>query len=276
VVAVDREQFDLCDEQAIRQAIQAIRPALVINPAAYTAVDKAESEPEIAFAINAIAPRIIAEEAAKVGAGMIHFSTDYVYDGNKTTPYVETDNVNPLSVYGHSKLIGELAIQSVGIPHLILRTSWVYGTHGKNFLKTILRLSAERDQLKIVDDQWGAPTSSQSIAEVMSELVKRWQMSDLSTSGIYHFTNTGSTTWFGFAKAILQSYEAKAEQFKLPTLNVQSHTIATTSTVDYPTPAARPKNSRLDNTKLQNVFGLTLPAWEQGLAQVMQQIDKFD
>jgi dTDP-4-dehydrorhamnose reductase len=276
VVAVDREQFDLSDVQAIREAIQTIRPALVINPAAYTAVDKAESEPELAFAINAIAPRIIAEEAARIGAGLIHFSTDYVFDGSKPSPYIETDQVNPLSVYGHSKLIGELAIQSIALPHIILRTSWVYGVHGKNFLKTILRLSAELDQLKIVDDQWGAPTSSQSIAEAVSKLVSLWQMNDFTQSGIYHFTNAGSTSWFGFAKAILQSYEAKAEQFALPALNIKSSTIGSIVTADYPTPAARPKNSRLDNAKLMNVFGLALPAWEQGLEQVMQQIKQFD
>lgn len=276
VVAVDREQMDLCYAHAIRSTIATVRPDLIINPAAYTAVDKAESEPELAHAINAEAPRVIAEEAAKIGASLIHFSTDYVYEGNKPTVYIESDAVNPLSVYGKTKLAGERAIQAVDIPHLILRTSWVYGPHGKNFLKTILRLSAERDQLNIVADQWGAPTSSDAIAEGVREVLKVWQMQDQGQSGVYHFTNTGSTSWFGFAKAILQSYESKAQAFGLPALKIQSETITPITTADYPTPAARPANSRLDNTKLHTTFGVMLPAWESSLDTVMQQIPNFD
>ena len=274
--AMDREQMDLCDEAAIRQTIATIRPDLVINPAAYTAVDKAESEPELAHAINVNAPRFIAEELAKLGAGLIHFSTDYVFEGNQLTPYVETDAVNPLSVYGQTKLAGEKAIQAVGLPHLILRTSWVYGAHGKNFLKTILRLSAERNQLSIVDDQWGAPTSSHSIATAVNELLSVWQMHDQEKSGVYHFTNTGSTSWFGFAQAILKSYESQQSKLGLPTLNIKSDTILSIKTIDYPTPAARPANSRLDNTKLQTTFNVALPPWEVSLNAVMQQIQQFD
>lgn len=274
--AMDREQMDLCDEAAIRQTIATIRPDLVINPAAYTAVDKAESEPELAHAINVNAPRVIAEELAKLGAGLIHFSTDYVFEGNQLTPYVETDAVNPLSVYGKTKLAGEKAIQAVGLPHLILRTSWVYGAHGKNFLKTILRLSAERNQLSIVDDQWGAPTSSHSIATAVNELLSVWQMHDQEKSGVYHFTNTGSTSWFGFAQAILQSYESQQSKLGLPTLNIKSDTISSIKTIDYPTPAARPANSRLNNTKLQTTFNVALPPWEVSLSAVMQQIQQFD
>lgn len=276
VVAVDREQMDLCDEHAIRTTIATVRPDLIINPAAYTAVDKAESEPELAHAINAIAPKVIAEEAAKIGASLIHFSTDYVYEGNKSTVYIETDAVNPLSVYGKTKLAGERAIQTVGLPHLILRTSWVYGPHGKNFLKTILRLSAERDQLKIVADQWGAPTSSDAIAEGVRNVLRAWQMQDLTKSGIYHFTNTGSTSWFGFAKAILQSYESKSQTLNLPELKIQSEMVTPITTAEYPTPAARPANSRLDNAKLKAAFGVTLPDWETSLQAVMQQIHNFD
>lgn len=276
VVAVDREQMDLCDEHAIRTTIATVRPDLIINPAAYTAVDKAESEPELAHAINAIAPKVIAEEAAKIGASLIHFSTDYVYEGNKSTVYIETDAVNPLSVYGKTKLAGERAIQTVGLPHLILRTSWVYGPHGKNFLKTILRLSAERDQLKIVADQWGAPTSSDAIAEGVRNVLRAWQMQDLTKSGIYHFTNTGSTSWFGFAKAILQSYESKSQTLNLPELKIQSDMVTPITTAEYPTPAARPANSRLDNAKLKAAFGVTLPDWETSLQAVMQQIHNFD
>lgn len=276
VVAVDREQMDLCDEHAIRTTIATVRPDLIINPAAYTAVDKAESEPELAHAINAIAPKVIAEEAAKIGASLIHFSTDYVYEGNKSTVYVETDAVNPLSVYGKTKLAGEHAIQTVGLPHLILRTSWVYGPHGKNFLKTILRLSAERDQLNIVADQWGAPTSSDAIAEGVRNVLNVWQMHDQNKSGIYHFTNTGSTSWFGFAKAILQSYESKSQMLNLPKLKIKSEMVTPIKTADYPTPAARPANSRLDNAKLQAAFGVSLPDWETSLQAVMQQIRNFD
>ena len=276
VVALDRTQLDLTDTDAIRRTVQSVRPALVINPAAYTAVDKAESEPALAHAINAIAPGVMAEEAAKLNAGLIHFSTDYVFDGNKDTPYVETDAVNPLSAYGRSKLAGEMAIQSVELPHLILRTSWVYGPHGKNFLKTMLRLAAERDQLNVVADQWGAPTSSNAIATAVNQLLKMWQMSATSQSGVYHFTNSGSTTWHGFTCAILDAYEAQAARLGLPALRVKSNTVGAITTADYPTPAVRPQNSRLDQTKLNKTLGVALPAWEQSLQAVMQQIQHFD
>lgn len=276
IVALDRAQLDLTDTDAIRRVVQSVRPELIINPAAYTAVDKAESEPELAHAINAIAPGVMAEEAAKLNAGLIHFSTDYVFDGSKDTPYIETDVVNPLSVYGRSKLAGEVAIQSVGLPHLILRTSWVYGPHGKNFLKTMLRLSAERDQLKIVADQWGAPTSSNAIATAVNQLLNAWQMCTASQSGIYHFTNSGSTTWHGFTCAILDAYEAQAVLLGLLALKVKASAVGAITTADYPTPAVRPHNSRLDQTKLNQTFGVALPAWEQSLQAVMQQIQHFD
>lgn len=276
IVALDRMQLDLTDADAIRRVVQSIRPALIINPAAYTAVDKAESEPALAHAINAIAPAVMAEEAAKLNAGLIHFSTDYVFDGNKDTPYVETDAVNPLSVYGRSKLAGEIAIQSIGLPHLILRTSWVYGPHGKNFLKTMLRLAAERDQLNVVADQWGAPTSSNAIATAVNQLLKVWQMHVASQSGVYHFTNSGSTTWHGFTCAILCAYEAQAARLGLPGLKIKADAVGAITTADYPTPAVRPHNSRLDQTKLNQTFGVALPAWEQSLQAVMQQIQHFD
>lgn len=276
IVALDRTQLDLTDADAIRRVVQSVRPDLMINPAAYTAVDKAESEPALAHAINAIAPSVMAEEAAKLNAGLIHFSTDYVFDGDKDTPYVETDAVNPLSAYGRSKLAGEIAIQSVGLPHLILRTSWVYGPHGKNFLKTMLRLSAERDQLKVVADQWGAPTSSNAIATAVHQLLKVWQLNTSSQSGVYHFTNSGSTTWHGFTCAILDAYEAQATGLGLPALKVNANAVDAITTADYPTPAVRPQNSRLDQTKLNQTFGVVLPAWEQSLQEVMQQIQHFD
>ncbi len=276
IVALDRTQLDLSDTDAIRRVVQSVRPTLIINPAAYTAVDKAESEPALAHSINAVAPGVMAEEAAKLNASLIHFSTDYVFDGNKETPYEETDAVNPLSVYGRTKLAGELAIQSVGLPHLILRTSWVYGPHGKNFLKTMLRLSAERDQLKVVADQWGAPTSSNAIAYAVNQLLNVWEMNTASQSGVYHFTNSGSTTWHGFTCAILDAYEVQAVRLGLPPLKVKANSVGAITTADYPTPAVRPHNSRLDQAKLNQTFGVTLPAWEQSLQAVMQQIQDFD
>lgn len=276
IVTLDRAQLDLSDTEAIRRVVQSVRPALIINPAAYTAVDKAESEQALAHAINAVAPGVLAEEAAKLNAGLIHFSTDYVFNGNKETPYVETDAVNPLSTYGRSKLAGEMAIQAVGLPHLILRTSWVYGTHGKNFLKTILRLSAEREQLNIVADQWGAPTSSGAIATAVNQLLDVWQLDMASQSGIYHFTNSGSTTWFGFTCAILEAYETQATRLGLPALKMKADTVGAITTADYPTPAVRPHNSRLDQAKLNSTFNVALPSWEQSLGAVMQQIQHFD
>jgi dTDP-4-dehydrorhamnose reductase len=203
LVCLDRNQLDLSDQQAIRDVVQAIQPDLIINPAAYTAVDKAETEPELADAINAVAPGVLAEEAAKLGAKLIHFSTDYVYAGNKKGVYVEEDATAPLSVYGKSKLAGEEAIRAVGLPHLIFRTSWVYGAYGKNFLNTILRLAKEREQLRVVADQAGAPTSSHSIADAVVNILGQWQG---DVSGVYHLVNAGYTTWHGFAIAIVEEY----------------------------------------------------------------------
>lgn len=272
VTAVSRAELDLSDADAIRRVVRETKPALIVNPAAYTAVDKAESEPELAFAINATAPQVLAEEAARIGAALIHFSTDYVYDGNKQGKYVEGDAVNPVSVYGKSKLAGEEAIRAVGLPHLILRTSWVYGAYGKNFLKTILRLAAERDSLRIVADQWGAPTSSESIADAVAKLIGIWQFGNASQAGIYHFTNAGETTWHGFATAIAAEYEALQGEKDWPALKAKQTDIQPIGTADYPTPATRPANSRLDNSKLKNTFDITLPDWREALQQVMRQL----
>ncbi len=264
VVGLDRQALDLSNTDAIRHIIREIKPDLIINPAAYTAVDKAESEADLVYAINATAPQVIAEEAAALGCALIHFSTDYVYDGCKKTPYVETDSVNPQSIYGSSKLAGEKAIQAVGVPHLILRTSWVYGAYGKNFLNTILRLANEREQLGIVADQNGAPTSSVSIASAILQLLKSW---DGKQSGVYHLTNSGNTSWHGFASEIVRQY---AEMDKRPVLKVKE--IKPIATTDYPTPASRPANSCLDNAQLQQRFGITLPSWEVALKQVMEHL----
>ena len=272
VFALNREQLDFSDKDAIRRVVRAIQPDLIINPAAYTAVDKAESEPDLAYAINAIAPQVLAEEAAELNAAMIHFSTDYVYDGSKIENYVETDAVNPLSVYGKSKLAGELAINAVGLPHLILRTSWVYGAYGKNFLKTIIRLASERESLRIVADQFGAPTSSESITDAVIELLNTWQPLDTNQTGIYHFTNQGKTSWHGFSSEIVSEYNRLAANKSLQMLKANVENIEPITTDDYPTPAARPANSTLSNQKLKQVFNVSLPSWEQGLQQVMQSL----
>ncbi len=273
VVALNREQLDLSDADAIRLVVQTIRPDLIINPAAYTAVDKAETEPDLAYAINTTAPRILAEEATKINAALIHFSTDYVYDGLNTRDYVETDKVNPLSVYGKSKLAGEAAIQAVGLPHLILRTSWVYGAYGKNFLRTIIRLASERDNLRIVADQFGAPTSSESIAEAVCKLLTAWQPQNMQQTGVYHLSNQGKTSWHGFSCEIVCEYNRLAQVKDLAALRTNVDAITAITTADYPTPAVRPANSTLSNQKLNQVFGIVLPSWQHGLEQVLQSIE---
>lgn len=260
LVCLDRSQLDLSNPQAIRDVVQAIQPDLIINPAAYTAVDKAESEPDLAYAINATAPGVLAEEAAKLGARLIHFSTDYVYAGNKAGVYVEDDATAPLSVYGKSKLAGEEAIRAVGLPALVFRTSWVYGAYGKNFLHTVLRLAKEREQLRIVADQAGAPTSSFSIAHAVLQVLARW---DGERAGVYHLVNAGHTTWHGFASAIVEAYAQLQPVRHWQPLKVNN--IEAITTADYPTPAARPANSCLDCTKLSTDFSVQLPDWRDAL-----------
>ena len=269
VVGLSRNELDLTNQAEIRRIVREIKPDLIINPAAYTAVDKAESEAELVYAINAKAAQILAEEAARLGAALVHFSTDYVYDGTKNAPYVETDSANPIGIYAKSKLAGEGAIRAVGLPHLILRTSWVYGSYGKNFLKTIIRLASERDSLRIVADQLGAPTSSESIAAALVELMEKWQPAQENQTGIYHFTNAGYTSWHGFSCEIINEYNKLAG---VPALKASMENIVAITTADYPTPAARPANSRLDNAKLKQTFAVELPTWQQGLQQVMQSL----
>ena len=270
LIALSREQLDLTKTHDIKRVVREIKPDLIINPAAYTAVDKAESEPELAFAINATAVQVLAEEAARLNAGLIHFSTDYVYDGTKPSAYIEMDAVNPKSVYGKSKLAGEDAIRAVSLPHLILRTSWVYGAYGKNFLKTILRLAAEQDSLRVVADQFGAPTSSESIANGVVQLLDAWQTNQENQSGIYHFTNTGDTSWYDFSCEIVNEYNRLKIEKGWHALKAGVENIAAITTAEYPTPAARPANSCLDNNKLKTTFDVALPTWQQGLLQVMQ------
>ncbi len=244
IIALDRSQMDLADLDQVRDVIRRIKPTLIVNPAAYTAVDKAESEPELALRINGEAPGLMAEEAKKLGAAMIHYSTDYVFDGSKDGPYVETDPTSPINVYGSSKLAGEQAIQATGIPHLILRTSWVYSTHGKNFLLTMLRLAKEREELNIVSDQFGAPTWSRTIADTTAHIVAQsLATSDQQTwwqarAGLYHLTAQGRTSWFGFTEAIM-AHPSMTKKPRLKPILAQ----------DYPVPAKRPINSLLSSQR---------------------------
>ena len=270
LISLARDQLDLNNIDQIRQVVRELKPDLIINPAAYTAVDKAESEPELAHAINALAPQVLAEEAARLDAALIHFSTDYVFDGTKLGAYEETDAVNPISVYGKTKLAGENAIRVVGLPHLILRTSWVYGVYGKNFLKTIIRLATERESLSIVADQIGAPTSSESIADALVKLVNVWNPNQTDLTGVYHLTNLNTTSWHGFSSEIILQYTKLAVNNNWPALKLQE--IAAITTADYTTPAVRPANSVLNNAKLFEQFGIKLPTWQDGLCQVMQKI----
>jgi dTDP-4-dehydrorhamnose reductase len=254
VLAFDREELDLAVPDQIVSAVRSARPDVIVNAAAYTAVDRAESEPDAAHTINAVAAGVLAEEAKRAGALLVHYSTDYVFDGTKNTPYVEEDPPNPLNAYGRSKLAGEYSIRAVGAPHLILRTSWVYAARGKNFFITIVRLLREKNPLRIVSDQIGAPTSAGALADATAELLRRHDTSALrKMSGTYHATAGGSTSWYGFATQI-----AHLERAALP----QMPSIAPIPSSEYPLPAPRPKNSRLSNEKLLRSFGVKLPPWE--------------
>lgn len=269
VIEVNRAQADLADLKALRAIIQQHKPNIIINPAAYTAVDKAETEKEQAFLINAEAPGVIAEEAKKIGALLVHYSTDYVFDGSKSAPYTEGDTTNPINVYGRSKLAGEQAIQSVADDYLILRTSWVYASRGNNFLKAILRLAAEREELKIVADQIGSPTWARLIAETTAHVVRQAMLERQSNSfhsDVYHLTSSGETSWQGFAQKIV---DIVREQGKVALKNKAILPIPTT---DYPLPAKRPANSRLSSDRLEQQFGLTLPSWDNALKLCMQEL----
>ena len=265
LVAVDREIADLAVPDQIRAIVRRVRPDVILNAAAYTAVDRAESEPELAAAINARAPRILAEEARATNALFIHYSTDYVFDGTKTDPWTESDSPNPLNAYGAGKLAGEEAIRDVGGRFLIFRTSWVYGPQGKNFLLTMLRLGRERDRLSIVDDQFGAPTTSIELARATRAIVDGVLAgrfgADEDWSGLYHMSCAGSTTWCGFAQAIF------ARTGKL--LNGRCPEIVPIPTSDYPLPAKRPRNSVLSNARLHEKFGIQLASWESALDEAV-------
>lgn len=256
LTVLGREQLDLAKPHEIRQQVLQQRPALIINAAAHTAVDQAESEPELAFAINATAPGILAEAAAERDIPLIHYSTDYVFDGSKAAPYHEDDSPNPLSVYGRSKLAGEQAITAAGGSHLILRTSWVYSQHGKNFLLTMQRLLQEHDSLNVVNDQIGAPTWAGTIAQATAQLVEQWRTGQAGPWGVYHLTARDETSWFGFANAIAGHLRSQGK-------NVA--TLQPIASSAYPTPAQRPLNSRLDCSRLQKDWHVQLPDWQAAL-----------
>lgn len=266
VVALDVADMNLTDAEAMRRTVREIAPTLIVNPAAYTAVDKAESEPAVAHAVNALAPGVLAEEAARTGALLVHYSTDYIFDGSGSTPWREDAAGGPLNVYGTTKLAGEHAIQTTGCRHLIFRTSWVYGMRGSNFLLTMRRLMRERPELKIVDDQIGAPTWCRDLAEATAQVLSQvvspaGGFGSAAPWGVYHMTNAGETSWHGFAQAI-QALDEFDE------ICVPAHLVPI-PTREYPTPARRPLNSRLDNDKLEKTFGLRLRDWREALALCM-------
>ena len=263
VVAVGHADCDLASAEAIRKLVSEVRPGVIVNPAAYTAVNDAETHSELAYAINATAPGVLAEEARKLGAMLVHYSTDYVFDGSKPGAYVESDEPAPLNVYGASKLAGERAVAAAGGRCLVLRTSWVYGANGNNFLLTIRRLAAEREELSIVDDQIGAPTSSLQLAQATARFVRRYAPvpEPEFPAGLYHATASGSVSWCGFARAIVAALES-GDRFRL-------RQIAAITTDQYPTPARRPLNSVLCNQKFERTFGFRLGSWQQGLAEAV-------
>ncbi|MYN15044.1 dTDP-4-dehydrorhamnose reductase [Pusillimonas sp. TS35] len=250
----------------VERAVRSIAPDIIVNAGAHTAVDKAESEPDIAHQLNALAPAILALEAKRLGAWLVHYSTDYVFDGSGDTPWLETDPTSPLSVYGRTKAESEAAIQEAGCHHLIFRTSWVYAARGGNFAKTMLRLGQERDALTVVDDQIGAPTGADLLADITAHAL-RIARDRPEVAGLYHLVASGETSWYGYARFVLDL----ARQYGVA-LKVAPEAITPAPTSAFPTPAERPKNSRLDTHKLQTTFGLTLPPWPTGVARMIAEI----
>ena len=271
LTALDRHGADgLCGDlgnpEGIAATVRAVQPQLIVNAAAYTAVDQAESEPELARRINAAAPAVLAREAAAGGALLVHYSSDYVFDGSGQRPWREDDATAPLSVYGQTKLEAEQAILASGCAHLILRTSWVYAARGGNFAKTMLRLAQERERLTVIDDQWGAPTGAELIADVSAHAIAQTRQQP-GKAGIYHLAPAGETTWFQYAKHVI----AQAQQAQ-SAIKIKATEILPIPTSAYPTPARRPHNSRLDTRKLQAAFGLSLPPWQRGVDRMLVEI----
>ncbi|OSZ71820.1 dTDP-4-dehydrorhamnose reductase [Hydrogenophaga sp. IBVHS1] len=266
LVALDRRDADLSQPDQLRETVLRLRPAVVVNAAAYTAVDKAESEPELAHAVNALAPGVLAVAADEVGALMVHFSTDYVFDGSGDTPRSETATTGPLSVYGQTKLEGEQRIQAACARHLILRTSWVHAARGGNFARTMLRLAKEREELKVIDDQIGAPTGADLIADLTAHAIRQ-AVRDPACLGTCHLAAAGETSWHGYARFVLET----ARELQ-PELTLRAREVLPIPTSAYPTAARRPLNSRLDTTRLRQTFGLSLPRWETGVRRMLAEI----
>lgn len=268
IVALDLNSSEFCGDftkpEAIAETIRRVKPDVIVNAAAYTAVDKAESEPDLAFLINAQTPGILAQEAEKVGAWLIHYSTDYVFDGSGDQPWKETDAPNPLNVYGASKLQGERNIAANCSKHVILRTSWVYGAQGANFAKTMLRLAQERESLSVVDDQIGVPTGAKLLAELTASIIPRL-MQDASLAGLYHAVAAGETSWYGYARLVIDSARRQGVAIR-----VKDESIRPVGSGQFPTPAKRPANSRLDTGKLREAFSQELPPWEAGVKQMLE------
>jgi dTDP-4-dehydrorhamnose reductase len=269
IYAVGYAECDLADASALSALVRSVEPDLIVNSAAYTAVDKAESEPELAHAINAVAPGVLGEEAAKQNAWVVHYSTDYVFDGTKLGAYTEDDLTNPQNVYGRTKRDGEIALQASGARHLIFRTSWVVGAHGSNFAKTILRLALERESLNVVADQYGAPTSAALLADVTALVVRQRQREgdERFPFGSYHLVAGGETTWYEYARFVVSEALAAGRPLKLT-----PDAIRAIPSSEYPTAAKRPTNSRLDTDKLRKNFGFELPDWQCGVRHILQQI----
>ncbi len=271
LITLDHDSPSLCGDfsnpAGISRTIRDVKPNIIVNAAAYTAVDKAEQESPLAHAINAQTPGVLAQEAKQLNAWLIHYSTDYVFDGSGDHPRLETEATNPLNVYGESKRQGEKNIAASSCSHIILRTSWVYGAHGNNFIKTILRLAQQRDHLDIVDDQIGAPTGAELLADITAQIIPTISNNSPDKSGIYHLAADGHTSWFNFAELIL----AYARQFDMP-LTIKPDALQAIKTINFPTPARRPLNSRLNTYKLQNAFGLSLPNWQTGVERVLSEI----
>lgn len=256
---------DCTDLTGIARTVQHLRPDVIVNAAAYTAVDKAESEPRLAHTLNALAPGVLADEAHNLGAWLVHYSSDYVFDGSGSQPWQETDATGPLNVYGQTKLEGEQGVAR-NPRHLILRTSWVYATRGTNFAKTMLRLAGERDRLTVVHDQWGAPTSAALLADVTAHALGNLRAQP-SLAGLYHCAAAGETSWHGYAKFVLQHATELGQ-----TLQASAERVEPVTTAHYPTPAQRPLNSRLDTAKLCQAFGLVLPPWQTGVAHMLGEL----
>jgi len=270
LVALNTGSQDLCGDftnlEGIAQTIRAVAPDIIVNSAAYTAVDKAESEAELARIINALAPGVLAQEAKRSGAWLVHYSTDYIFDGSGDTPWLETDTTGPLSIYGKTKLEGEELIRASGSQHLIFRTSWVYAARGANFAKTMLRLARERDQLAVINDQIGAPTGADLLADITAHAI-RTALQRPDVSGLYHLVAGGQTSWHGYASFVIEYARLAGIDIK-----VSPEAIQPVPTNAFPLPAPRPKNSRLDTHKLQDTFGLTLPHWQSGVIRMLTEI----